>query len=203
MKRTMPVGDTIPPFGIITIAFSASIASGALDPEIVPAFGIPYSTHLNGNRDTFFISLNGILPGQTRFVIRFIDTIKSIESAILAPGADSIVFVSGPICSGQNFSQKTADSLAYRVFGTVALAYDTLYFSLVEPVASWKIYLRSFNAPCGLFVRDRQGRTSFSSLDVVASETLSVVDSLARPLVAGIFSVGGNAHSNFECGIIP
>lgn len=202
IERVFPLGDTIAPFGKVAIAFSTPLKDSILSITVSPQVAGNYSTYLNVTKDTFFIDFSDMLPGLTRYCLRFKNEISASTGVTLLPNADSIVFVTGAVCSGQNITQKTADTLVGKTFGTISLAGDTLYF-VIKKLQTRQMYISSPDGLCGISMVDVLGQTLSSSKAVSLAETLSVPDFLVAPLTAKIYPLIGSAMVRFECGILP
>jgi hypothetical protein len=173
-------GDTIAPFGSLSLRFTHPVAS----PDSVRfVFQPPYTDCLvsaNATEDTLTLQFMVPLQGETRYSIHLRNQVSARDGSLLFPSDDSIVVFTAAAEQEPNDFPSSADTLTKKIFGTISAADDTDWFSISDTTMR-EFYLISHGPSSQFDIRDANGAVIVKPSLIAAAETLTVPSNAPNP----------------------
>lgn len=181
-------GDTIPPWGSLTIAFTTPLQDSSINYLISPNPGTIYNSNLNITKDTVIISVTGILSGFTEFTITPEKDLVAENGSILSMETASFSVITFPTENEPNDTSKLADTLQDLKYGILSNKLDADYYIIPDSSIN-EVYLVNHLKKCGMHIYNQNDSLIFSneSLSDTLKEVFSSITSW--PLFIKVFSL--------------
>ena len=189
--------DTLAPYGSMVVVFTEPVLDSPMVDFVFSPVFLSYAMEFSSERDTVIIRFSEPLSGGTDYTIHLRETVYSLHRSVFDPDDDSIVITTAQREREPNDRVETADTLAGRCFGSVAMVNDTDWFILPSTVHT--IYCHSYGSRTTVFVK---GVDENDSREYAEQDTITIADTVAEPLYIAVHAYLRSVGGYYELGYI-
>jgi hypothetical protein len=187
IKRIDTLGDTVAAFASLRFAFSEPVVEKNAGFSLMPD-NPGFFSDLNELRDTVSFVVNGLLAGNTDYIIDLAKPVTSASGAVLKPGDATFSFHTNPVETEPNQERDSSRMFERNICGFIEDALDTdIYFMNSSSFNS--VYLSSNDGAILALEIDGISGADTSVLSDAVEKTISFPGGTGYPCYIKIYSL--------------